>query len=110
MYVFVTASIKQVKMTHLCHSSLEWDYTHLSVSEVHPTIWRWTIIEGVKTSNKCEKTHVTCIVMLWRYTVNKDDGCYLFCEMQWRHRKPFWTATRWMQCYRSPPYFIVLDC
>ena len=34
------------------------------------------------------------------------NGCpYLsqFCETQWRHRKPFWMAFRWKQCYIRPP-------
>ena len=33
------------------------------------------------------------------------------CETQWRHRKPFWTNTRWKQCYiiPPPPCFIVSD-
>ena len=32
-----------------------------------------------------------------------------FCQMQWRHRKPFWMASQWKQCYISPssPYFIL---
>ena len=34
-----------------------------------------------------------------------------FCETQWRHRKPFWTDTRWKQCpiIPPPPYFILSD-
>ena len=52
---------------------------------------------------------VQFVIELWNHA-SCIKNYYKVCETRWRHRKPFWMATRWKQSYITPPlpFLIVL--
>ena len=45
----------------------------------------------------------------WHFIIGTPNSIILFCKTQWRHRKPFWMATRWkIMLYKTS--YPILHC